>query len=310
MKKTAVITINYNSSTEIKTYVKQIKEYKIIDKIIIVDNASTDNSLELLEQIKNDKTVIIKSLENLGYAKGNNLGVKNLNDKFDYIIISNSDIAIEENAIESCINFLENNSEVAIAAPRIFVNGKPDKMNTWKERTFFSDIINGTGFLQMLFYPIHIKSLYKNKNFSQNVTEVECISGAFFIIKYDVFKQVDFFDPNTFLFYEEDILCKKVRDLGYKICTINTEKCIHHKSKVIDKAFSAFAKKDMFNESRKYYHNKYNKIKKWKLKIFDILNFLRKIEITIQVAFNKVKKVAQIVGGIYERNYFSWRERN
>ena len=290
MKRTAVITINYNSGTETKKYIDQIKEYKIIDKIIIVDNASTDNSLQILEQLRNDKIVIIKSLENLGYAKANNLAIKALGDEFKYIIISNSDISIEENSIKKCIKFLENNSEVAIAAPRIFVNGKQDKMSTWKERTFFLDIINSLGFLQLLFYPLHIKSRYTNKNFVQKTTEVQCVSGAFFVAKYEILKKVNFFDPNTFLFYEEDILCKKIRDLGYKICTVNTEKCIHYKSKIIDRTFNEFAKKDIFNESRKYYHNKYNKIKKWKLKLFDILNLFRKIEITAQVAFNKLKK--------------------
>jgi len=290
MKKTAMIIINYNSGIEVLEYIKKVEEYTVINQIIVVDNASADGSLKILEQITNKKVKLVKSAQNLGYARGNNLGIEALKENFDYIIISNPDISIEEKTIKKCIDEIEKDRNIGIVAPRIFVNGKPDKMSSWKERSFGSDIINSLGFLQIILYPIYIKGQYRKKDFEKNITEVECVSGAFFIIKYETLKKVNFFDPNTFLFYEEDILCKKIREHGYKIFSINSEKCIHYKSKIINKTFSIFKKKDILNESRKYYHNTYNKVKKWKLKIFDILNFFRKVEILIQIFFCKIKK--------------------
>ena len=85
MKKTAIIITNYNSVTEVLEYVKKIKTYSIINKIVIIDNASTNDDLKLLEQIESKKVTIIKSNENLGYAKANNLAIKSLKESFDYL---------------------------------------------------------------------------------------------------------------------------------------------------------------------------------------------------------------------------------
>ncbi|MBV6373105.1 glycosyltransferase, partial [Enterococcus casseliflavus] len=70
-----MIILNYNDWLMTKEYVKNIEKYKILDKIIIVDNKSTDNSYEFLTSMSNDRIEVLSTQENRGYAAGNNFGL-------------------------------------------------------------------------------------------------------------------------------------------------------------------------------------------------------------------------------------------
>ena len=104
--KVAVIIVNYNDAEDTKKYVKTISEYKILDRIVVVDNLSTTaGTFDSLKKLENSKVKVISSDKNGGYDYGNNFGVKylqSINEKYDYIIISNPDIEITENAINPC----------------------------------------------------------------------------------------------------------------------------------------------------------------------------------------------------------------
>ena len=69
MKKLAMVIINYNDYDTTKKLIDNIKNYKVLDKIIIVDNASTDNSYNKLKKLTNEKIVLIRTDDNKGYAK-------------------------------------------------------------------------------------------------------------------------------------------------------------------------------------------------------------------------------------------------
>ena len=101
--KTAVIVVNYNDVEDTLNYVKKISKYEIINRIIVVDNLSTTNdALKKLQTLESEKVSVIESDKNGGYSYGNNFGLKYLdkqNEKYDYIVISNPDIDIEENAM-------------------------------------------------------------------------------------------------------------------------------------------------------------------------------------------------------------------
>ena len=76
MRDLVFVIINYNTSKLTKRLVKNIKDYKSISKIIIVDNASTDNSYKILKKIENDKLEVVKADTNKGFSAGMNICVK------------------------------------------------------------------------------------------------------------------------------------------------------------------------------------------------------------------------------------------
>ena len=299
---TAIIVVNFNCEDETISYVEKIAKFNIIDKIIVVDNMSTTigafDELKKLEKIDSKKIKVIQTDKNGGYSYGNNFGVKYLQKeekkrkvKYDYIIISNPDIEIEEKAIENSIKVLESQDEIAVVAPRMYYkDGNPARRSAWKLRTPLRDMVHSTRLLELLFYKVLRNGEYKEEDYKTDLLIVEAISGSFFIIKKDVFEKINLFDENVFLFYEEDILGKKLQDLNLKIVSLNTEKFIHYESQTIGKVYNYFAKMKLLFESKMYYQTTYNNICIGKKIIFNILNVCRKIELCIEVPIRKLLK--------------------
>lgn len=293
--KTAVIIVNYNDIQSTVEYVNKIKEYNIIDKIVVVDNLSTTiGAFEKLKELENEKVHVIQSDKNGGYNYGNNYGIKFLeekNEQYDYFVISNPDIDIKEKAIVNSLEVLKESNDIAVVAPRMLNKDKnPIRRSAWKLRSFSLDVIHSTRFLEILFYKKLRAGEYLEKDFENEKLEVEAISGSFFIIKNEVLKEIGLFDENVFLFYEEDILAKTLKDKNYKTISLNSESFIHYESQTIGKTFNYYNKVKNLYKSKMYYQIKYNKINSIQKIIFMILNICRKIELIIEIPIRKLFK--------------------
>lgn len=291
--KVAVIIVNYNDVDDTQKYLNTITKYDVINRIVIVDNQSViPGTFETLKKLESDKVKVIQSYKNGGYDYGNNFGIKylqNLNEKYDYYIISNPDISITEEAIKHCLEVAESDSKIGVIAPRMFnKDNKPIRRSSWKVRTFWLDVVHSTRILEIIFYKILRNGEYSNKDYEKEILEVEAISGAFFIIKADVLNEIGLFDENVFLFYEEDILAKMILEKKYKIVSLNSEKFIHYESQTIGKTFNYYKKMRQLFISKMYYHKKYNKINFLQIIVFYILNICRKIELLIEIPVRKL----------------------
>lgn len=291
----AVIVVEFNDAEETIRYVREIQTYQNIQRIVVVDNHSTAlNTVSLLKEVQNEKVVVLQSDKNGGYNYGNNLGIKYLQEQkeeYDYFIISNPDIKIEEKAIERCLQVLENDEKVAVVAPRMYdANNQPIRRSSWKIRTFWRDVVHSTRVLEVMFYPILRHGEYSQKEYSKELLEVEAISGAFFIIKREVWEQIGELDENVFLFYEEDILAQKLKEKGYKTISVNDVRFIHYESRTIGKTLSYYRKMRELQKSKMYYHEKYNHINKIQRFFLQVLNICRKIELIFEIPIRKIRK--------------------
>lgn len=293
--KVAAIIVNYNEAKDTEKYVKNISKYEIINRIVVVDNLSaTIGAFEKLKELEDGKVTVIQTQKNGGYDYGNNFGVKYLqsqNEEYDYIIISNPDIEITEEAIKHCLDVIDKDEKIAVIAPRMFnKEERPIRRSCWKMRTFWMDVVHSTRILELLFYKILKSGEYNEKDYQNEILEVEAISGAFFIIRSNVLKEIDYLDENVFLFYEEDILAKKLAEKSYKTISLNSEKFIHYESQTIGKTFNYYNKMNRLYKSKIYYHKNYNKINTAQVMFFSILNVCRKIELLIEIPVRKILK--------------------
>lgn len=294
--KLAVIVVNFNDIIDTKRYVNKIAEYKVIDKIVVVDNKSTnpENSFELLQELKSKKVEVIQTEKNGGYTYGNNFGInylKSKNEEYDYYAISNPDIDISEDAIEKCVKFLEENEKAGVVAPRMMDgNGNWVRRSSWKFRTFKREVVHSLRILEVLFYSVLRNGEYSETDYKNPVLKVEAISGAFFIIKKEVLDKINMFDENVFLFYEEDILAKQVQNLGLEIYSLNDISFKHYESQTIGKTFTYFKKMKELYKSKMYYHKTYTKLNKFQVLIFKLLRGIRIIELLVEVPIRKILK--------------------
>jgi len=291
--KVAVIIVNFNDIDDTLKYVKTITEYDVIDRIVVVDNASTTiGAFDKLKELEQGKVNVIESNKNGGYDYGNNFGIKyldNKNEEYDYYIISNPDIEVSNESIKHCLDVIDKDENIGVIAPRMFnKENKPIRRSSWKIRTFGLDVIHSTRVLELLFYKILRNGEYSNKEYEKELLEVEAISGAFFIIRGKVLKEIDLLDENVFLFYEEDILAHKLKEKKYKTISLNSEKFIHYESQTIGKTLNYYRKMKQLFKSKIYYHKNYNKINMFQIAIFHFLNICRKIELLIEIPIRKM----------------------
>lgn len=250
-----IVVLNYNDYETTITFVEQIKDYSCLQHICIVDNASTDGSIEKLQLYQSHKLHIICSKSNQGYSSGNNLGAKYLIEerKCDYIFISNPDIEVTEKAMEEMIKTIQENNQVALLGPTIYENGEINR--GWKLPSTTNDILSN---LPSIYKIARKKLLYKEDKYDTALTKVDVVSGCFFLIKSSILKEFNYFDENTFLYYEENILGMKLKANNYSSFVLNNIRVIHHHSVSIDKSFNHLHKIKILKESQRYYQKNYN----------------------------------------------------
>ena len=107
-----IVIVNWNSNYHLEKCIKSILKYpnKSLDKIIIIDNNSNDDSLEFLKLINNKKITLLKNSKNLGFAKACNQGSNLANSKNDYILFLNPDIILSEKVLDKSVSFMAKKS--------------------------------------------------------------------------------------------------------------------------------------------------------------------------------------------------------
>ena len=268
--KNVIVILNYNDYKTTLDYLEMIKKYKSLDLIIIVDNNSTDNSYDELKKINDDKIIVLKSNKNGGYGYGNNIGIKFAIKKYKKcnIIISNPDIEVTDDTIKQMSKYLNNNSNVAIVSPVIKEHGSLNR--GWKLSCGYKEML--------LSVPLIGRKLknkiigYKNFYYKNDVSKVDVISGCFFMIKSDIFKEIDYFDENLFLYYEENVICSKIKKLNYDIVILNYCSVIHNHSVSIDKSHNKLSKYRILKESQMYYLDNYAKCSNLSKKLIQIFS--------------------------------------
>jgi len=271
MKKLGMVIINYNDSKTTKRLLNNIKSYSCIDKIVVVDNASTDNSYEELKEFENHHITIIKNSENKGYAAGLNTGAKYLRKELGNcnIIFSNSDVIIKgDRDLEKLSSHIK--EDVVVVGPTIEELGTLNR--GWKLSTATDEILFNLPLISR--YLRRKKSNYNDSYYEGDTTFVDVVSGCFFIVDAKALEEVNYFDENTFLYYEELILDKKFKSINKKELIDNKVRIIHDHSVTIDKSFKRVNKYRILKSSQRYYVKEYLKANFFQMALLYLTNKL------------------------------------
>lgn len=264
--KCGMVILNYNDYETTMNLLNEIIHYEGIDNIVVVDNCSTDDSYIRLKENKTDKWDLIRTKSNIGYARGNNCGIKYLIKKYniDIIGISNSDVLFSEEFIKKIKKDFEEYDYDLLTGMQMTAEGDPYFKAFWNRISILGSywlvLINLFLFSRLKkvlrWYP---KDKLVNDSISEQsgVFQVDVVGGCLFFIKREAFERVDYFDSRTFLFFEEDILCCKLRRQGYKIGVDSDIKFTHLGSHSIEKSIVSDNVYKYLFESEKLYFRKY-----------------------------------------------------
>lgn len=214
----SIITVNYNQSDvtcDLLESLRNITYPKI--EIIVVDNASPSDNPDTIKE-KYPEVELIKSKENLGFAGGNNLGVKA--SKGDYLMFINNDTEVPVDFIEPLVDLLEKDETIGMVSPKIKFHWDPT-------------IVQYAGFTKMNPYTIRNEGIgYYKKDGAQFdiLRETESIHGAAMMVPRRVIKDAGMMTEVYFLYYEEHDWAEMIKRAGYKIYYQPTSYILHKES--------------------------------------------------------------------------------
>ncbi len=193
-------------------------------EIIVVDNASTDGSPEMVQK-KYPKVSLIKQTENLGFAKANNLGLSE--SKGDFLFLINSDIIVKKDCIKRLLAFLKDNPDVGIAGPRILYPDGTFQRSCMKFVNLWSSFCIAIG-LSSIFPKSRIFGGFEMGWIKWDQTcNVDIVNGCFWAIRRTAFEQVGGLDERFFMYGEDMDWCKRFSDAGWKRVFFNDAESIH-----------------------------------------------------------------------------------
>ena len=265
--KICYIIINKNDYKSTKHLVDNIIDYKIIDNILIMDNASNKEERKKLTSIKNKKIEYLYNSVDKGYSSAINRACDHLIDKYGecIFIISNSDVVImDESDIEKLIEDLSFEC-VGVVGPEILERGKiikGRKIPTPKE-----DILKNLG----------LSKTVKDDNTILNgeTSSVEVISSAFFLMTSRTYKLIDKFDDNVFLYYEDNILASKLKKLKLYSIIDNRVKVKHNFDSTIEKEINIKKRFKLLMDAQMYFHKTYSNATERGLKLLRLSNKIK-----------------------------------
>lgn len=247
----SIVILNYRTFELTKDTVNSVLRYSypFSYEIIVVDNASGDDSLMKLQDYFKDKVKFIESKENNGFAAGNNLALRQV--KSDYVLLLNSDTVVWENTLENVYSYMEQHTDVGACGCRVRLeSGELDKAC---KRTF-PNVKNS------FFRLFHIPNKSQDDNYNltdlpdDEVYEIDCLTGAFMFIRDRALEDAGLLDE-TFFMYGEDIdLCYRIKEAGWKIVYYGKNSITHFKG--------ASSKKQKNKLIYEFYHAMYIYYKK------------------------------------------------
>ena len=292
-----IIVINYRQEELTIRFVKnELSKIQMPHKTIIVNNSATIESNTLLckalgavwvednnHKIDTEKAIfVLSSVENLGFAKGNNLGAMFCKKWFSpqYILFTNNDIRLKNDDVaERMIEKLEEHPEVGIIGPKVVgVDGKLQSpfpyTSYWKRHIWM--------YWSTLFYSAEKKKKVFQFDYQEKAQEGfhYYVMGSFFIVRADFFYKCGMFDPNTFLYAEESILSERMASIGKKVYYYPDSVVIHEHGATTGK-YAKCKRNDWQFESENYYYRTYKHTSSFLILLGCITNIFMKVKSAI-----------------------------
>jgi len=189
--------------------------------IIVVDNASTDNSVSAVKR-QYSKVKVITSRKNLGFSAGNNIALKTITSEF--VLLLNPDTIVYPQTIQTVLQYIKSHSDVGAATCRVEL---PDGTLDYSCHRHFPDPWNS--FLHLYSWFFKKFSKYSNSDITDTIHEIDALSGAFAMIRTQAGRHVNWLDEDYFFNGEDIDFCYKLKLSGWKVMYIPGVKITHFK---------------------------------------------------------------------------------
>ena len=301
LKYTGILILNYNNISDTIDCIKSINKFNSSKvKLLIIDNGSTiegvkDSVDSFLTGLYGDSFTILEEKEsscinnlssvcslhlrkNCGYAVGNNKGLNLFykDDEIDNILILNNDILFIKDMLPSLLDHLNIHQNSIISPLLLKKNGIDIDKDCCRKEYSLSHL-----FVQHLFLTTNIFGIQiylKNRiclynmedDLHRRLVQVEMPSGSCMLFKKELFQSIGSFDANTFLYFEENILVKKLKKFNYKVYVDFSARCIHVGASTVKKTVNRSFSTLCWVNSGRYFLKNYTDASKFYLFMIEI----------------------------------------
>ncbi len=221
-KPVAVIILNWNGAKLLREFLPEVvrtTNAEIAD-VIVADNGSTDDSVEVLER-EFPEVKLLKFAENYGFAEGYNRAIKAT--QYEYTVLLNSDVATAQHWVEPMLEYCRSHSDVAACQPKLL---------SYAEKSKFEYAGAAGGYIDHLGYPYCRGRIFStvetdNGQYDQHDVSLFWASGAGLFVRSEVYLRAGGLDKDFFAHMEEIDLCWRIHLLGYDIRFV-PESVIYH----------------------------------------------------------------------------------
>ena len=214
--KVTIIILNWNGKEDTIECLESLKHITYPNyKILLVDNGSTDGSVECFRE-RYPGMEIIENGDNLGFAEGNNVGIRRaMEEEIDYLLLLNNDTIVDPEFLNELINIAKNDDNIGMLGPKTYHYSDYSMVQTFTKKF---NLCTGNFTL--------IPRLIKDNGGDVN-EEVDSISGCCMLVTSKVIENVGILDPDYFLYWEETDWCYRIRSSGFKIVYVPEAKIWH-----------------------------------------------------------------------------------
>jgi len=273
----SITIVNYNTKNLLKNCIKSIYETtkNISFEIIVVDNASSDGSIEMLKTEFPD-VKIIANQENRFFARAHNQALKISQGK--YLMILNSDTLILDNAFAKMVEFMDENPQCGAVGPKFLNKDFTVQSIGHRFPTFIYGLFQ-LCFINTIFpnNPVRKKRFYEDINNINSPIEIDATGGACMLVRKEVVNKVGLLDENFLIYWEETDWCYRIHKDKWKIFYLCFAEVIHLGGEATMKKttkLSLFFEKTFYNSMLYYYKKHYGILCMLFFKL--ILNFYTK----------------------------------
>ena len=280
-RKVGIVVLNYKNYADTVECLRSLLQIEYDDReIIVVDNDSQNDSLahiaRFLESVgatpvwngddppgtapERERSVfLVQSPGNLGYAAGNNLGIRlALAHGAGYVLILNNDTVVEPQFLRPMVDYLEAHSAAGAAGPLLLdPEGHPERHSA-RRRPLPGDLFFTLGVGKKLFPNNRwLRTLtYEGDNDFSGPRKIDVLSGSCMLVRSRVFSDIGLLDEGTFLFEEEYIFHERLRAAGLTAAVVPASRVVHKHSRSTSQTPSKKLQA-ILHQSQKYYWTRY-----------------------------------------------------
>ncbi len=234
MKKIGIVVCNYNKEREVLECIQSILESKFKDfDLFVVDNGSTDHSVERIREKYPTEVTLLANRENLGGSGGFNTGLRMAYEKgYPYLMCVDNDALLDEEAVGCLYQFLETHQEAGIAAAKVYHMEAPDYVQQFGQAVDFRYFCTSVHYFNAVEDGTMPAYLY-----------VDSVAACSLMVRRSVIDKIGLMPEENFLYWDDTEWCYLCNQAGWKVASVGGAKALH----------AMGAKKELVNTFPTYY---------------------------------------------------------